>query len=223
MANNDELRNKSIYYTKNGKKKEQNLPNNRSQYKNSEFTLKRGEIIRLMDATTNFRDRMIIATMYYLGFRRFEVCKIDIRDIDLENGRIKVIGKGNKEAIVMVGSVFPEYISNLRMYLQTIRRKEGLLFLSNRNRKLQVSRINQMLDEIAKKAGITNPNPYKKHLNPHILRHSIARHLKDLKYPNEFVKNYMRHDSIQTTMDAYGTMSVNEMEDYAIRKRKEEE
>ena len=63
-----------------------------------------------------------------------------------------------------------------------------------------------------------NPNPRLSHINPHIFRHSIARHLKNLSFSGEFIQNFLGHESIKTTMDTYGTMSVDEMEEMATTK-----
>lgn len=188
-----------------------------SQFKDSEFPLKKHEVEKLINGAKNFRDKVLIESLYCAALRRFEAAKLDIRNIDFEKGRITVYGKFGKVSVIPVGAVFPQFMTDLRLFIGT--RKEGYIFESNREKTFELSRINQILTETAEKVGIKNPNPKKKHINPHCLRHSIARHLKDDGYSNEFVKNYLRHKSIQTTMDEYGTLSIDEMEKFSENKK----
>lgn len=182
----------------------------KAQYKDSEFTLSMNEVERLINAADNFRDKVIIESLYYAALRRFEVAKMDIRDIDFERGRITVIGKHNKLSVIPVGAIFVGYMTDLRHYIGS--RKEGPVFLSNRKKQLTIARINQILAETGEIAGLKNPNPKKRHINPHMLRHTLARHLKNLRFPLEFIQKYLRHSSIKTSMDEYGTLSLDEME-----------
>jgi integrase len=67
-------------------------------------------------------------------------------------------------------------------------------------------------------AGIENSHPGRKHLNPHIFRHSVARFLKSKGSSAEWIQNFLGHQSHQTTMDMYGTISIDEMQEIARRK-----
>lgn len=188
----------------------------RFQFKDGQYPLSMEAVYNLINGGKTFRDKLIIETLYMCGFRRFEVAKMKVEHIDFNLKRVRVIGKGGKIADIPVGAVFPEYLVDLKHFIGN--HKEGYVFLSNRNKPLTLARINQILDETAIQAKITNPNPKKKHLNPHALRHSVARHLKDLGFTAEFIKNYLRHESIITTMDIYGTLSIDEMEKQARQK-----
>lgn len=189
----------------------------KTQYKDSQFNLSMIEVDKLINATTNLRDKMLIESLYFPALRRFEVINLDIRDVDFIKNRLIIYGKGNKVAPVPIGSLYPQYIHNLKLFIGN--RKNGLIFLSNRNRKLEISRLNQILTKVSNSISLKNPNPKKKHVNPHLLRHSQARHLKDMGFSVEFIKNYLRHESIKTTMDTYGTLSLNEMEKIALKMR----
>jgi len=186
----------------------------KKQYKDSEFSLTINEIQILINACDNMRDRMIVESLYYPALRRFEVCDLCIENIDFNRGRIEVLGKGNKLSPIPVGSLYPQYIANLKHFIGN--KRMGFIFLSNRGRKLEISRINQILAKIGEKANIKNPNPHKKHINPHIFRHSQARHLKNRRFQIEFVQKYLRHTKRETTADTYGTLSIDEMENLAI-------
>ena len=189
----------------------------KTQYKAGQYKLTIDEINRIINSTTNLRDKLIIESLYYPALRRFEVVNLDIRDIDYERKRITIKGKFEKIAPIPVGTVYPQYIHNLKLYIG--KRNSGFVFLSTHNRRFELSRINQIVQKTAELAGVKNPNPRRKHINPHIFRHSQARHLKDRGFPIEFVQNYLRHDSIKSTMDIYGTLSIDEMEKIAENKR----
>ena len=206
----------------------------KTQYKDSQYTLRIEQIEQLINATKNLRDKLIISSCYFPALRRFEVAKMKVEDIDFERGRIIVTGKFNKIAPIPVGAVYPQYMKDLQYYLQFIKRKSGYIFSNDGKKPIDKSRINQIFLNTSTIAHLTHPNPkpirrrnriskeiYEKHrkINPHLLRHSQARHLKDFNFSIEFIKNYMRHDSIQSTMDIYGTQSIDDMERYALEKR----
>ena len=70
----------------------------------------------------------------------------------------------------------------------------------------------------AESVGLSHPDPTAKHINAHLLRHSIARHLKNTNYNPEFIQKYLGHSSIKTTMDEYGTLSLDDMQNIVQRK-----
>lgn len=188
----------------------------KNQYKASQYNLSMQQVDKIINSSRNIRDKLIIESLYFPALRRFEVAKLDIRDINFNTGDITVIGKGNKRAEIPVGSVFPQYITDLRLFIGN--RKEGFVFLSNRGNKIDVMRINQIVEETANLANIKHPAG-KMRVNPHLFRHSLARHLKDLRMPVEFIQNYLRHSSMKTTMDTYGTLGLTEMRQIALERR----
>lgn len=181
----------------------------RTQYKDGDFVLSIQQIKQIFNSCDNWRDKLLLQSMYYCALRRFEVCNLDVRDIDQENGFIRVYGKGDKLSIIPVGDKYPDYFADLKLYIQN--RRSGYIFLTNRKKKLSLARINQILKEVSNKAGVKQMNPNKKNINPHMLRHSQARHLKDNNHSIEFIQNYLRHSSFKTTFDSYGKMSINDM------------
>ncbi len=78
--------------------------------------------------------------------------------------------------------------------------------------------VNYIVQQIGERAGVRNPNPRLEHLNPHIFRHSIARFLKSRGFTAEWIQNFLGHQSYKTTMDMYGTISIDEMQEIAARK-----
>ncbi len=77
--------------------------------------------------------------------------------------------------------------------------------------------VNRIVATLGAQAGIRNPNPRLVHLNPHLFRHSIARFLKSKRFSAEWIQNFLGHESYKTTMDMYGTLSIDEMQEVAER------
>jgi integrase len=199
----------------------------RTHYKPGEYTLSMEKISQLINSAKTFRDRLIIESLYFPALRRFEVANMRIENINFDNGVLTIVGKGNSIDPVPVGSLFPQYISDLKHFIGS--RKFGFVFMGNtrygrnvypESKHIDISRINQMLAQTAELVGISSPNPKRKHINCHLLRHSLARHLKNLGFTAEFIQKYLRHSSIKTTMDTYGTLSLEEMQKIAADRRR---
>jgi site-specific recombinase XerD len=132
------------------------------------YHLKPSEVNKIILATNSFMDRCLIKTLYWAGLRRSEVQNLDIRDIDFNRKRITLTGKGNKTRIVPI--ISEEFLSDLN---------QAFVFCYNEGKQLSLMAINKIVAKAGKRAGITNPNPRLKHINPHICKHSIARYLKN--------------------------------------------
>ena len=187
----------------------------KQQMASSAYHLKPAEIRKLFIAAPNFRDRCILKSLYWLGLRRQELIDLDVRDIDFDRKRVQVReGKGGKTRIIPI--IDEEFLSDLVHHIG--QRKEGPVFLSNKNKALSPRIVNHIVEQTGKKAGIDNPNPRLVHLNPHILRHSISRWLKSQGFTAEWIQNFLGHQSYKTTMDMYGTISIDEMQEVAAQK-----
>ena len=146
--------------------------------------------------------------------RREEASRLDVRDIDFERKRIKVRGKGDKIRTVPV--IDEDFLGDLKHLIEG--RTEGPVFSGPGNSRLKIRMINYITQKAGERAGIINPNPRLKHINPHILRHSIARFLKSKNFSAEWIQNYLGHASYKTTMDMYGTISIDEMQETVEKK-----
>jgi len=178
----------------------------RTQNKASEFTLSREKIDALFNAANSIRDRTLLKVLYHCALRRAEAVALDVRDIDFAAKRIHVVsGKGDKERIVPVP---PQVLSDLRFLIGG--RVAGPVFLSQKGigRAIRKQRVNEILAAVGEKAGITNPNPRRRSINPHLLRHSFARHFLDAGGSLRSLSYILGHSSISTTGDVYGTPSV---------------
>lgn len=186
--------------------------------KPSAYHLKPADIKKLIVAAPNFRDRCIVKTLFWLGLRRKELVELDVRDIDFERKRVTIRrGKGAKVRVVPL--IDDEFISDLKHLIGE--RKEGAVFLSSHGKQLTPRAINYLILNVSRRGAVKHPRPGREYLNPHLFRHSIARFLKSKGFPAEWVQNFLGHQSYKTTMDMYGTMSIDEMQELAERKLNE--
>ena len=184
------------------------------QLKPAAYHLQLKDIKKLVFATNSFRDRCLLKTLFWAGLRREEAAQLDVRDIDFERKRMTIRGKGDKTRSVPI--VDDELLSDLKHLIggQT----KGAVFPGPNGHPLTVRMINHITKQAGERAGVKNPNPALKHINPHIFRHSIARYLKSKGFSTEWIQNFLGHASFKTTMDMYGTISIDEMQQEAERK-----
>ncbi len=164
-------------------------------------TLDTKAIERLLESVSEadalgLRDRAILELLYASGLRISELCNIRLENLDLEEGMIRVTGKGNKTRLVPVGSAAR---SALGRYLEVERPKlvsrctGAEIFLSVRGRKLTPQRVWQLLKRYAARAGLA-ANVY-----PHLLRHSFATHLLAGGADLRIIQEMLGHADISTT------------------------
>lgn len=141
------------------------------------------------------RNRAIIEMLYSCGLRVSELVSLRISDLFLEEGFIRVIGKGDKQRLVPIGK---PAIKALGMYISQSRRShssktEDILFLNRRGGKLTRQMIFLMIKDVCERAGIT------KEVSPHTFRHSFATHLVENGADLRAVQEMLGHESILTT------------------------
>jgi integrase/recombinase XerD len=143
------------------------------------------------------RNKAILETMYSCGLRVSEVVGLKISCLYLDVGFIRVIGKGDKERLVPIGSDAIKYIKlykdNIRVHQPMIPGYEDILFLNQRGKGLTRVMIFYIIRDLAAKAGIT------KNISPHTFRHSFATHLVEGGADLRAVQEMLGHESITTT------------------------
>ena len=143
------------------------------------------------------RNKAILETLYSCGLRVTELVNLRISCLFLDIGYIRVIGKGDKERLVPIGSEAIKYINiyknEIRVHIKIKAGQEDFLFLNRRGSKLTRVMIFIMLKELALKAAIT------KNISPHTLRHSFATHLVEGGADLRAVQEMLGHESITTT------------------------
>ncbi|MBR5491744.1 MAG: site-specific tyrosine recombinase XerD [Alistipes sp.] len=161
-------------------------------------TLSTEEIDRLIssieDSTTKgLRDRAILEVLYSCGLRVSELCDLKLGDLFFGEGYIRVIGKGDKQRLVPMSSIAR---SRIQLYMDVRskeRRKEEILFLNNRGKKLTRVMIFTIIKQAAQRAGI------EKKISPHTFRHSFATHLLEGGANIRQVQELLGHENILTT------------------------
>lgn len=171
-------------------------------------TLSLNEVSALINSpdlrqTQGIRDKAILETLYATGMRVSEAGNLKIDNINMDIGFLRCIGKGNKERVIPLGK---KAIVSLKRYLTLSRpvllrggpnllnKKEGeYLFLNRFGKKLSRQSIWKLLQRYALSAGI------KKHIKPHILRHSFATHLLERGADLRSVQEMLGHANISTT------------------------
>ncbi len=142
------------------------------------------------------RDRSIIELLYGCGLRASELCELTLRDMDLEEGLVLVLGKGGKRRLVPVGAAAraaaSRYVRESRPDLDR-GRSEGRVFLNQRGRPLSRMGLWKILRRHVERAGIA------KRVTPHTLRHTFATHLLEGGADLASVQEMLGHADISTT------------------------
>jgi len=157
------------------------------------------KIIQAVDLTKKYalRDQAILSLLYASGIRVTELVDLKLKNLMMDDGLIRVFGKGRKERIVPIGKIA---LSFLTLYLKELRpsnsrkgKSQGILFLNHRGGKLTRMSIWNILHENTLRAGIT------KKVSPHVLRHSFATHLLEGGADLRAVQEMLGHSDITTT------------------------
>ncbi|WP_142687091.1 site-specific tyrosine recombinase XerD [Chitinophaga polysaccharea] len=150
-----------------------------------------------LDTAEGHRNKAILETMYSCGLRVSEVINLQITQLHMDVGFIRVIGKGNKERMVPIGKdamrQIDIYRRNVRTMLPVKYGQEDTLFLNRRGGALSRVMIFLVIKELAQKAGI------QKNVSPHTFRHSFATHLVEGGADLRAVQEMLGHESITTT------------------------
>jgi integrase/recombinase XerD len=145
----------------------------------------------------NVRNKAMLETLYSSGLRVSELINLQISNLFFESEYVRVIGKGNKERIVPIGS---EALKHIGIYLEHVRRKlpqypkfSDVLFLNRRGKPLTRVMMFLVIKKLAKEIGLN------KSISPHTFRHSFATHLIEGGADLRAVQQMLGHSSITTT------------------------
>jgi integrase/recombinase XerC len=152
----------------------------------------------------SLRDKAMFELLYSSGLRVGELASLNVENVDLNHGLVRVVGKGRKERIVPVGA---KARNAIRDYLEARgwrAAKDQPLFLNNRGGRLSARSIERNLKKQLIKAGIF------KEATPHSLRHSFATHLLDGGADLRAIQELLGHVSLSTTQK-YTQVSVDQL------------
>ncbi len=155
------------------------------------------------------RNRAILEVFYSTGIRVGELVGLDLDSVDFESGVIKVLGKGGKERISLLGSkaiaALKDYLTIGRECLINNDTSSGkALFLNARGGRLSPRSIERVVDRYVKIAGVN------KKISPHSLRHSFATHMLDSGADLRSIQEFLGHASLSTTQK-YTHVSVDKL------------
>jgi len=164
-------------------------------------TLTEAETLALLDAPEGDtplgkRDLAMIELMYSSGLRVSELISLELSQISLRQGVVRVLGKGSKERLVPMGE---QALDCLIDYLQTARpeflgqKSHDTVFLSTRGQQMTRQTFWHRIKHYAKVAGI------RKHLSPHTLRHAFATHLLNHGADLRTLQMLLGHSDLSTT------------------------
>ena len=155
-------------------------------------------IIDSIDESSQFyqRDKAIIEMLYSCGIRVSEICNLEMSNLFIKDELIRVMGKGNKERLLPLGSRSRIYLDNylLSSRLGFIKKtKSSFVFVSRNGNQLTRAMVNIILNKWVHVSGL------RKSVSPHKLRHSFATHLLEGGADLRFVQALLGHSDISTT------------------------
>ncbi len=171
------------------------------------------DVFRLLDQVQEDtllgrRNRAIFETLYTAGTRVSELAGLDTTDVNLDEGIIRVHGKGNKERVLPIGG---KAAAAIRAYRDRLYRETGVapdaggaLFLNRRKGRLTARSIARILDKLVRQCGLLVP------VSPHTLRHTFATHLLDAGADLRTVQELLGHESLSTTQK-YTHVSIDRL------------
>lgn len=163
-------------------------------------TLNVDQALQLMEASRepdprSLRDMALVELLYGSGLRISEALGVDMFDVDLKQGLVRVTGKGNKERLAPMTEAA---VQRMRAYLEHRgafgpRADERAVFLGLRGKRLHRREAGRILDKVVELAGLSQ------HISPHVLRHSFATHLLESGADLRSVQELLGHARLSTT------------------------
>ena len=157
------------------------------------------DLIAAIDASKpdGMRNKAIMEVLYGCGLRVSELTDLKISNLYPQIEFVKVIGKGNKERLVPIGTVALKlldiYLNQVRVHLKIKKGNEDFIFLNRFGAKLSRTSVFTLIKSLATATGL------KKNISPHTLRHSFATHLIEGGADLRAVQEMLGHASITTT------------------------
>jgi integrase/recombinase XerD len=158
-------------------KKEKRLPE----------VISKEDIDKIIQAAETEKSGLMIRTLYYTGLRVSELVNLKRENINFEQSQIRVIGKGNKERIILIPKGLLE---KLRVYVE---KRPNNVYIFSEKKALTPRNIQKILNKIKIKLGL------QKKLSPHKLRHSFATHLLEAGTDIRTIQTLLGHENLQTT------------------------
>lgn len=156
------------------------------------------EVGQLLDVTDDdplsIRDRAMMELMYGAGLRLAEMVSINLKDVSLFSGELRVIGKGDKERKVPFSGMAKEWVKRwLKVRSSLANSDENALFVSKLGVRISHRNVQKRMAEWGQKQSVAS------HISPHKLRHSFATHMLESSNNLRAVQELLGHENISTT------------------------
>lgn len=155
------------------------------------------EINQLLDIEYNdplsVRDRAMLEVMYGSGLRLSELVNLNCRELNLKEGEIRVMGKGNKERKLPLGRESIKWIQHWLSMRNLLEPQDDALFISKLGRRISPRNVEKRFAEWGIKQGLSS------HVHPHKLRHSFATHMLESSRDLRAVQELLGHADLSTT------------------------
>ena len=189
------------------------------------------ELLNQPDITTpiGMRDRAMLELFYSSGLRSSELTGLELKDVNMSNREIVVMGKGSKEALVPFGKEAHRALDNYLIFGRTaflnskysgggklsekrlkLEKGKEYLFISKNGHRLTKANICILLKKYLKQAGI------EKNCSPHGIRHSCATHLLKFGADVRHIQQLLRHASLDTTQ-IYTRVNVEDLKEAQLK------
>ncbi len=146
------------------------------------------------DDPLSVRDRAMMELMYGAGLRLAELVDLNVRDVSVRKGDLRVIGKGEKERIVPFSGMAKTWVMNwLKVRNQLLKGPEDALFISKLGQRISHRSVQKRMAEWGQKQSVNS------HINPHKLRHSFATHMLESSGDLRAVQELLGHADLSTT------------------------
>lgn len=139
------------------------------------------------------RDRAILELLYSSGLRVSEISGLNVDEVNIREGLVKVKGKGKKERILPVGTKAAEALKSYMVERILLKKRDSALFLNRSDTRLTERSIRRIVVKYAKLTGITAA------IGPHTLRHTFASHLLQSGADLRVIQELLGHTSLSTT------------------------
>jgi integrase/recombinase XerD len=180
---------------------------NRRWTSNAEYHLTRRQLARVIAATNNARDRVLLRLLAETGIRRSEAVALNTDDLCLQESTLIVRhGKGDKSRLIPVTSGLARELEEL-----CDSREDSPVFRSRLGRRLSTRQVNRIVAGAGERADVQHPNPGRTRLTCHVFRHTFARLWKDAGGSIETLSYVLGHASQSTTLDMYGREGIGDV------------
>lgn len=155
------------------------------------------EVNQLLDIEYNdplsVRDRAMLEVMYGSGLRLSELVNINCRELNLREGEVRVMGKGNKERKLPLGRESVKWIEYWLTMRNELKPQDDALFISKLGKRISPRNVEKRFAQWGIKQGLSS------HVHPHKLRHSFATHMLESSGDLRAVQELLGHADLSTT------------------------